>query len=263
MSKPPQDGRAALAGIFAVMRDPSLKAEEKVLWALYRSYERRDRGAYCGAETLAEHMDTTTRSIERYRASLLRDEDGGSRGYLEMTFRGPSPAEYRACVPSKAPTVVSEQEPQSPDKAVGASGESPDRSSDRSSDSFVGQVRGVREDKNTDGASQDGQNRRDAYPDSFQRAWAAYPKRAGGNPKKTAYRCWRARVREGASEDELERGVVRYAAYCDATGKSGTEYVKQASTFLGPDEHWREDWAVPSKSGGAPEPPLADLQALP
>ena len=111
-------------------------------------------------------------------------------------------------------------------------------------------------------ASQDGRRRRDAYPDSFQRAWAAYPRRAGGNPKKAAYRCWRARVRQGASEDELERGVARYAAYCEATGKTDTEYVKQASTFLGRDEHWREDWTVPSKATGAPQPALANLQAL-
>lgn len=136
------------------MRDPSLKAEEKVLWALYRSYERPERGAYCGVETLAEHMDASTRSIERYRTSLLRDEEGNGRGYLEQKFRGPLPAEYRTRCPAKAPTVLSvqgpealqdsaEQDTESPDSFVGASGESPDRSPD----SGVGQVRGVREEK--------------------------------------------------------------------------------------------------------------------
>ena len=149
-----QDGRATLAEMFAVMRDPSLTSDEKVLWALYRSYERPDRGAYCGVETLAEHMDASTRSIERYRTSLIRDEEGKERGYLEQKFRGPLPAEYRACVPSEAPTVVSgqgvkaptrmsEQDTESPDSGVGTRGESPDTSPD----SAVGQVRGVREEK--------------------------------------------------------------------------------------------------------------------
>ncbi len=96
----------------------------------------------------------------------------------------------------------------------------------------------------------------------FERAWPGYPRRAGGNSKKAARRCWQARVRRGASEDGMVQGVVRYARFCDATGKTGTEYVMQASRFFGPDEYWREDWPVPSKNGGAPEPALANLQAL-
>ena len=94
---------------------------------------------------------------------------------------------------------------------------------------------------------------RDAYPPTFERFWAAYPRRAGGNPKKAALRQWRATRRKGVTAEELEEAVSRYAAYCDATGKTGTEYVKQASTFLGRDEHWREDWTVPSENGPSPE----------
>ena len=101
-----------------------------------------------------------------------------------------------------------------------------------------------------------------AYTPEFEAASAAYPKRAGGDSKKAAWRCWCARVRQGASEDELEQGVVRYARFCDATGKTGSEYVMQRARFFGSDEHWREDWPVPSKNGGAPEPALANLQAL-
>ncbi len=272
-----RDGRVTLADIFAVMRDPSLTAEEKVLWALYRSYERPDRGSYCNAETLAEHMGTTTRSIERYRASLLRDEDGGSRGYLEMTFRGPNPAEYRACVPFKAPTGSSEQEPRSPDKDVGAS----ERSSDRSSDSAVGQVREVREETpplppppDEDAEADRGGsgprpsppelppptlsrlarwNGRRVYPAAFERVWAAYPKRAGGNSKPDAYRAWRVQIVAGIPAEELAAGVRRYATYCKAEGMVGTRYVMQAATFFGRGEHWREEWALaPSKNGRGP-----------
>ena len=48
-------------------------------------------------------------------------------------------------------------------------------------------------------------------------------------------------------------GAERYASFCDATGKTGTEYVSQAATFLGPDKRFLEDWALPASI-------LADLR---
>ena len=106
------------------------------------------------------------------------------------------------------------------------------------------------------------QNGRRVYPAAFERVWAAYPKRAGGNSTPDAYGAWRAQIVAGVSAEEMEDGVRRYALYCEAERMVDTRYVKQAATFFGRGEHWREDWAVPSKSGGAPEPALADLQAL-
>ena len=88
-----------------------------------------------------------------------------------------------------------------------------------------------------------------SYPAEFEAAWSEYPSRAGGNPKKAAYRHWRARARNGTDPTELLDGVRRYARYVQATGKAGTEYVQQASTFFGPDEHWAESWELPA--GGA------------
>ncbi len=44
----------------------------------------------------------------------------------------------------------------------------------------------------------------------------------------------------------------RYARYCEAM-KTAARFIKYASTFLGPDEHWREDWTVPSEDGPSPE----------
>ena len=81
-----------------------------------------------------------------------------------------------------------------------------------------------------------------AYPPEFEATWQAYPRRAGGNPKTAAFKAWKARRREGVTAAELHAGVVRYAAYVQAAGKAGTEFVKQASTFFGPDEHFREQW---------------------
>ncbi|ADC71740.1 hypothetical protein TK90_1231 [Thioalkalivibrio sp. K90mix] len=94
------------------------------------------------------------------------------------------------------------------------------------------------------------------YPPEFETAWAAYPKRAGDNPKRRAFRAWSARAKEGHTADEMLAGVNRYAEFCRATGKVGTETVKQAATFLGPDLAFLEDWATPAQprpgNGGHP-----------
>ena len=83
---------------------------------------------------------------------------------------------------------------------------------------------------------------RDDYPEEFETLWRAYPKRMGDNPKRKAFKAWRARITAGRTADEIQAGVVRYAAFIAATGKAGTEFVKQAATFLGPDEGFAAEW---------------------
>lgn len=78
------------------------------------------------------------------------------------------------------------------------------------------------------------------YSAEFEACWAKYPKRAGGNSKKAAHKAWSARIREGVTAEALEKAVHAYAAEMIAKGKVGTEYVKQAATFFGPNEHWLE-----------------------
>lgn len=80
------------------------------------------------------------------------------------------------------------------------------------------------------------------YPQAFEKTWAAYPKRHGGNPKHAALNAWRARQREGHSADEIHAGVVRYSRFIDATGKQGTEFVQQAKTFFGTSKPFLEPW---------------------
>ena len=78
----------------------------------------------------------------------------------------------------------------------------------------------------------------DAHTESFAPAWEAYPSRAGGNSRAAAYKAYVARIREGHSPETLLAGVLRYAEFCRDTGKVGTEYVKQGSTFFGPGLHF-------------------------
>lgn len=101
------------------------------------------------------------------------------------------------------------------------------------------------------------------YSPEFEAAWAIYPKRAGSNPKKDAYRCWNARLKEGHAAETMMAGVRRYAAFIRATGKLGTEYVMQAQRFFGPSDprHFEADWLPPRGSAGRmgmAEPPPAE-----
>jgi hypothetical protein len=75
---------------------------------------------------------------------------------------------------------------------------------------------------------------------------AIYPKRSGGNPWGKAEKAIHARLQDGATWDEITDGTRRYAAFCKATGKVGTEYVLQAATFCGPDKRYLDDWTLPA-----------------
>lgn len=77
----------------------------------------------------------------------------------------------------------------------------------------------------------------------FEVAWKAYPKRPN-NPKAAAKRAWTARLADGVSGDAMLAGVLAYAAYVEAT-RTEPRFVKMASTFFGPDEHYLSDYSVP------------------
>ena len=86
--------------------------------------------------------------------------------------------------------------------------------------------------------------------DPFEVAWAAYPKRGGGNSKAAARKAWDARIRSGVIASEMILGLDRYAKFIRAKGDEGTEFVKQAATFFGPAEHWKEAWTPPAQRNG-------------
>ncbi|EPR2333712.1 TPA: DNA-binding protein [Escherichia coli] len=110
------------------------------------------------------------------------------------------------------------------------------------------------ESKNTIGASADAsapaRSARQEYSPEFEQAWQEYPKRAGGNSKSAAFKAWKARIREGIKPETMLDGVKRYAAWVRATGNTGTQFVKQAATFFGPDRHFEDYWQQPAAPGG-------------
>jgi hypothetical protein len=93
---------------------------------------------------------------------------------------------------------------------------------------------------------------RHEYPPDFESAWVDYPKRAGTNSKADAFKQWQARLADEPSDDDrskLERimsdGVRRYAIFCVATKKIGTELVMQADRFFGRGMHYLTPYEIP------------------
>ncbi len=62
-----------------------------------------------------------------------------------------------------------------------------------------------------------------------------YPKRAGGSPRKPALIAYQKAIDRGHTEAEIIAGAASYAASCDALGKTKTEHVAHAATFLNQD----------------------------
>lgn len=67
------------------------------------------------------------------------------------------------------------------------------------------------------------------YSCAFEALWAAYPRK---KEKANAYKCYKARLADGFSEDELMTAVKRYADECKARGTEA-RYIKLGATFLG------------------------------
>ncbi|WP_163375053.1 helix-turn-helix domain-containing protein [Enterobacter hormaechei] len=106
-------------------------------------------------------------------------------------------------------------------------------------------------------ASSENRSSKENYSNEFEQAWQSYPKRAGGNSKAAAWKAWKARIKDGVTCEAMLAGVNRYAGYVRATGSLGTQYVKQAATFFGPDRHFEESWQTPpavvsGRPGGLP-----------
>lgn len=86
-------------------------------------------------------------------------------------------------------------------------------------------------------------NVKDKYTCAFGELWTAYPRK---KEKAKAYKCYRARLSDGFSEDELLLAVKRYAEECRKC-RTEEKYIKHAATFLGPNtpflDYLRESFA--------------------
>jgi len=85
------------------------------------------------------------------------------------------------------------------------------------------------------------------FDDFFEGLWLAKPNRSGGNNKQSAKKALTARLKEKCCRLEIVNGLMAYRSYCDATDATGGPYVKQLSSFLGPNLHFQDEWIVPDQ----------------
>lgn len=77
--------------------------------------------------------------------------------------------------------------------------------------------------------------------DDFETFWRTFPSRGGqSNPKKPAREKFDALVKDGAEPGRLILAAANYRAAMLKSGKFGSEFVMQATTFLGRDRRWEQ-----------------------
>jgi len=89
---------------------------------------------------------------------------------------------------------------------------------------------------------------KDEFPQIFEETLAIYPKRNTPHNRRAAYKAWKARVNAKVSPEVIKAGVERYRRFCVDEKKVGTQFVKMASTFFGPDEWYLQSWTVTEES---------------
>lgn len=72
-------------------------------------------------------------------------------------------------------------------------------------------------------------------PDGFSAFWDAYPKREGNGDRKGAVKAFGPAVQRSGDAQTVIRAAARYAVHCREKGKIGTEFVKQARSWLNSD----------------------------
>ncbi|WP_271270510.1 hypothetical protein [Aliamphritea hakodatensis] len=100
------------------------------------------------------------------------------------------------------------------------------------------------------------------YPEEFEWMWQRRPRREGSdNKRKTLTHC-RARIKEGATWNDLIAGMFRYGKYCKQRGQLHTPYTMQMCTFFGTGEHYKNDWTVnESTPATGPKSPAGSITA--
>lgn len=88
------------------------------------------------------------------------------------------------------------------------------------------------------------------YTAAFEKMWSVYPRR---KEKQKAWKCYKARLAEGSSEDALFTAVKRYADECRVKN-TAEEYIKHAATFFSKDrpfeDYLGEEYKPPMRNAG-------------
>ena len=237
-----------------VVRDRALSAYDKAVYLALCSFASlRDGSCFPSVGQVAELAGCSARKVHESlsvlegRGYLARRrqvrEDGGRTASLYVLVNGPGGAEDRGsrstpCASGaeggahdvqrgSAPGAEQELEPKELEpRALKASGVS-----DPEAEPLT-----LRGDAPTL-PKPSGSRGRKVYSPEFEVFWQAYhPERRDDKP--VAFRCWNARLREGADPGVLVGAAAAYVTSCRAQGTEA-RFVQLPTTFLGPGERWR------------------------
>lgn len=216
--------------------------------------------------TIAYECEISSRSVQTHIRQLVkdgfvrveerRDANGVNRSniyHLTFNHEGENPAPYQKQTPAQgegaspygANRAGGEGEGYAPPGANGAGGEGAGAAPRISQ--LLEPVKEPKDPPLPPRGKVSRKNKITEYSPEFEIAWAAYPRRAGGQDKAGAFKAWSARIREGVSIQAMLDGTRRYADFVVATGAAGTQYVKQAKTFYGPSNFFLEAWERPEQ----------------
>ena len=74
------------------------------------------------------------------------------------------------------------------------------------------------------------------YSEIFEEAWSSYPRKVA---KKNAYKAWKARLKLGASPDDLLLAARNYARQC-SLDRTEERSILHPATFWGPTDRWED-----------------------
>jgi hypothetical protein len=261
-----------------ILGDPKLlraarkgaKCLDQIPWLIVFAKAAQDDGRLSVNGEAAEPEDiaalvpcTTPKKIagcmaECVNLGILAEDDDGVLRFASWERRASGK-------PSDAPSAIAERvrkhrERKRAERTGNAERETGGNALPGVTDNATEKEKELEQEQESKGASGDAPTVEDRAVLEFNAVWALYPKRPN-NSKKAAFRAWQARRRAGVAAEDLEAGVMRYAAYCVARGIVGSELVKQASTFFGPNEHWTEPWDVTPAPAASSNGATADTPA--
>lgn len=176
-------------------------------------------------------------SVGSNRDAIGNPSEIGSKTNQEPVTKNQEP------VNPSLPTLSGEQ----PEAAPSANAEAPQAAGESNGDAQVSLLPADPADAQHVAPSVSSKRQKSKCGDDamFCQAMAAYPARDGGNPRPAAWDAWCARRREGVEPAVMLAGVKRYAAWCEANHKVGTQYVPMAASFFGVKKPgFNEQWAI-------------------
>jgi len=223
-----------------VLRDPALSVYAKILFAILTTYANpKTSKCWPSMRRLSADAGCSKRTCQRAVSELesrgliaceRRTEDGSNEpasNLYQITGTAPqSPRSDRDSLPTAGQSLRVAQDSHEvvTEVPVGDDCESPESYQEKYTNKEFVHVSKKRSKQPV------------PYTFDFELFWQAYPRREG---KRSAWRQWQARLRTGATADEMIAGAKAYASKVEKDGRE-TKFTKLPATFLGPDLHFSE-----------------------